>query len=657
MATKTDYSQLAHDVLARVGGEENVRSVSHCATRLRFVLKDTSKADKAAVGKVDGVISVVEASGQFQVVVGNSVPLAYAALEKASPAITENAGDSGAAPAQNDGPKKNIFSRALNGAIGVVSAIFAPIIGTLCAAGILKGLLMIVSTAGWLASTSTTYQILWTVADSFFFFLPMILAVPAARKFGANVYTSLSLAGALIYTNVANVNLILDGEAVAQPLRAFQQAGGAVDFFGIPVILQSYTSTVIPIILAVYLQSLIEKLISSRIHDSVRNFIVPLVAMVITFPVALLALGPVGNLIGQAIADFFLLIQGFSPILTGFLFAALWQVMVVFGIHWAMVPVFINNIATAGYDTFKPLVWPAVFGQAGAALGVVLRLKERRTRGIAGSAVVAALFGVTEPAVYGVNLPRKRVFGIAILSAGIGGAIVGAAGAKVYGYGLSGILTLPLGYGDPLGLGDTFLWLIVGTAVAFVLSTVLTYFFGFAKKDLAEDRAAAAAEVSTEAHTHSDSTSSIVSPMSGSVIALDEVKDAVFSSGAMGAGFGIIPDDGRVYAPISGVLEAVMPHAIGMRSADGVEVLIHVGIDTVALDGAPFTTRVAQGQTVTQGDLLLEADLDAIARAGYDATTMVIVTNSDDYGDLPLLADGSTTPGSPVLALPSTTRA
>lgn len=656
MASKTDYSQLAHEVLERVGGEGNVRSVSHCATRLRFVLKDTSKADKAAVGRVDGVISVVESSGQFQVVVGNSVPLAFQELEKSNPAITENTGESSAPAAQDDGPKKNIFSRALNGAIGVVSAIFAPIIGTLCAAGILKGLLMIVSTAGWLTSTSTTYQILWTVADSFFFFLPMILAVPAARKFGANVYTSLSLAGALIYTNVANVNLVLDGEAVAQPLRAFQQAGGAVDFFGIPVVLQSYTSTVIPIILAVYLQSLIEKLISSRIHDSVRNFIVPLVAMVITFPVALLALGPVGNLIGQGIADFFLIVQGFSPILTGFLFAALWQVMVVFGIHWAMVPVFINNIATAGYDTFKPLVWPAVFGQAGAALGVVLRLKERKTRGIAGSAVVAALFGVTEPAVYGVNLPRKRVFGIAILSAGIGGAIVGAAGAKVYGYGLSGILTLPLGYGDPLGLGDTFLWLIIGTAVAFVLSTVLTYFFGFTKKDLVADREAATAESAKNDEQHSDD-DAIVSPMSGAVIALSEVKDAVFSSGAMGAGFGVIPSDGRVYAPVSGVLEAVMPHAIGMRTAEGVEVLIHVGIDTVALEGGPFRTAVSQGQAVSQGDLLVEADLDEIARAGYDTTTMVVVTNSDEYADLQVLAEGIIEHGAPVLALPSAIRA
>ncbi|WP_424449899.1 beta-glucoside-specific PTS transporter subunit IIABC [Microbacterium arborescens] len=646
---KIDYSRLADDVLDGVGGEQNVKSVSHCATRLRFVLKDNAQADKDAIAKVPGVISTVESGGQFQVVVGNSVPLAYAALEKTHPALTEGA-DASLTATTSDAGKSNPLTRVLNAAIGVVSAIFAPIIGTLCAAGILKGLLMIVSTAGWLSTTSPTYQILWTAADAFFFFLPLILAVPAARKFGANIYTALTLAGALVYTQVQNINLVLNDEAVSMSLRAFQQAGGAVDFFGIPVVLQSYTSTVIPIILAVYLQSLIEKLIAPRIHDSVRNFIVPLVVLVVVFPVALLALGPVGNLVGQAIADFFLLVQGFSPVLTGFLFAALWQVMVVFGIHWAMVPVFINNLATAGYDTFKPLVWPAVFGQAGAALGVFLRLKERRVRGIAGSAVVAALFGVTEPAVYGVNVPRKRVFGIAILSAGIGGAIVGGAGAKVYGYGLSGILTLPLGYGDPLGLGDTFLWLIIGTVVAFVLSTVLTFFFGITKKEFAADRAASAAE-RAEASDPSTGTRELVVPVAGTVIPLAEVEDPVFSSGAMGAGFAVRPTDGKVVAPVSGVVEAVLPHAIGIRTADGVEVLVHVGIDTVQMNGTAFTSKVAQGQQVSVGEALIEADLEAIIAAGYDTTTVVAVTNSDDLGEVRVVASGPTTAGSPALTI------
>lgn len=650
--SKTDYGRLAELVLEGVGGERNVKSVSHCATRLRFVLNDSTKVNKDAVSKVPGVISALESGGQFQVVVGNNVPLAYAALEKSHPSVTSGTPESGTGSTA-EGERGNIFSRAANGAISVVSAIFAPIIGTLCAAGVLKGLLMIVSTAGWLKTTSPTYQILWTAADAFFFFLPIILSVPAARKFGANIYTSMALAGALIYTQVASVSLVLNGEAVSQPLRAFQQAGGAVDFFGIPVVLQGYTATVIPIILAVYLQAQIEKVLTPRIHDSVRNFVVPLIALVISFPVALLVLGPAGNWLGRGIADLFLMIQGFSPVLTGVLFAVLWQVLVVFGIHWAMVPIFINNIATNGFDTFKPLVWPAVFSQAGAALGVFLRLKERRVKGLAGSAVIASLFGITEPAVYGVNLPRKRVFGIALLSAGIGGAIVGGAGARVYGYGLSGILTLPLGYGDPKGLGDTFVWFLLGTVVSFVCAAVLTYFFGITKEELAADREDAAAE--HHGHTahiaHEAGKNQITSPMSGEIIPLSEAEDPAFASGSMGTGFAVRPSHGRVYSPVAGTVVAVMPHAIGIRSNEGVELLIHVGIDTVKLAGKPFTTHVAKGQDVTEGELLMNADLAQIVEAGCPTTTIVVLTNSKKLGPVDLVTTGQAQAGEPVLTV------
>jgi beta-glucoside PTS system EIICBA component len=668
-----DYTDLAGEIVANVGGEENVRSVSHCATRLRFVLKDSTRADKKAVASLPGVITTVENAGQFQVVIGNNVPLVYAGLGKTTNLITDDPDDSGA---DSGGEKHgNIFKRAVNGAIDVVSAIFAPIIGTLCGVGILKGLLQIATSAGWLSATSSTYQILWAAADAFFFFLPIILAVPAARKFGANVFTSMALAGALIYTQVASVNLIRNGEAVSQPLRAFQLAGGDVNFFGVPVILQGYTATVIPVILAVFLQSRIEKLASKYIHDSVRNFLVPLLTLVITLPLALLVLGPLGNWLGTAIAGLFLSFQGFSPILTGVLFSALWQVLVVFGIHWALVPIFINNIATVGYDTFKPLVWPAVFGQAGAAFGVFLRLKDSRPRGVAGSAVIAGLFGITEPAVYGVNLPRKRAFAIALISASIGGAIVGGAGAKVYGYGLSGILTLPLGYGDPKGVGDTFLALVAGTALSFVLAAVLTYFFGISKDELTKDREAAAAHKAVhQAHAgqHGNATATtsgetpgasagsgatatltrtdlieVHSPVVGTAMALSEVPDKVFASGAMGGGFAVLPTSGRVTAPVSGTVVAAMPHAVGIKSDDGVELLVHVGIDTVQLEGEHFQGYVTKGQHVNRGDVLLDADLDAIAAEGYDLTTMVIVTNTSKFAAVEPEAEGpvdTTTP-------------
>lgn len=671
-----DYTALAGEILAKVGGEANVKSVSHCATRLRMVLNDPAKADKAAIGSLPGVIAAVESAGQLQVVIGNNVPFVYEGLGKVSKLLTDTGGAAGdGGPA---GEKKgNVLSRAVSGAIDVVSAIFAPIIGTLCGVGILKGLLQISVKAGWLETTSTTYQILWAAADAFFFFLPVILAVPAARKFGANVYTSMALASALLYTQVASVSLLLKDEAVSMPLRAFQQGGGSVEFFGIPVILQSYTASVVPIVLGVFLQSRIEKVLSKHIHEAVRNFIVPVFTLVITLPAVLLALGPVGNWLGQSIADVFVSLQAISPVLVGALFAALWQVLVVFGIHWGFVPVFINNIATTGYDTFKPLVWPAVFAQAGAAFGVFLRLKDARTRGIAGSAVIAGLFGITEPAIYGVTLPRKRVFAIALGSAAVGGAIVGAAGAKVYGYGLSGILTLPLGYGDPLGLGSTFAALLIGTLVSFVLAAVGTYIFGVTTQERVKDAKSAAvykaahlahvagpkgpvpaAAGTPAARTAEPGTTltlpavlEVASPVAGTASPLAEVADPVFATGLMGPGIAIAPTSGRFVAPVTGLVTAALPHAIGITSDHGAEVLIHVGIDTVKLNGQHFDLLTATGHRVTTGDLLLDADLDAIAADGYDVTTMVIVTNPDRFAAVEPEADGPVQPGTPVLVI------
>lgn len=673
-----DYASLAGEILTGVGGEKNVQTVSHCATRLRFVLKDTSKADKSAVSTLPGVLTAVENAGQFQVVIGNNVPLVYAELGKISGLLSDDktaTADAGAEVAK----KGNIFSRIGNGAIDIVSAIFAPVIGTLCGVGILKGLLQIAVTAGWLSTTSTSYLILFAAADAFFFFLPVILAVPAARKFGANVYTAMAVAGALLYTQVAAVSTLVDGKTVSQSLRAFQTAGGNVDFFGIPVVLQSYTSSVIPIILAVFLQSRIEK-ISKYLHDSVRNFVTPVIALVITVPVTLLALGPIGNWLGRAVADFFTQLQGVNPILTGALFSGVFQILVVFGLHWAFAPILINNIATKGFDTIKPLIWPAVFSQGGAALGVFLRLKDSRPRGIAGSAVIASLFGITEPAVYGVNLPRKRVFAIAIGSAAIGGAIVGGAGARVYGYGLSGVLTLPLAYGDPLGLGSTFAGLLIGTIVSFVLAAVGTYFFGLTKTELAADREAAAAhKAAHEAHgTGAKSAAAVItasstpvseapsgavatltrpalievsSPVVGNAIALEEVSDPLFSSGAMGGGFAVEPTSGRIVAPIDATVQVAMPHAIGLKSDDGVELLIHVGVDTVNLNGEHFTGHATAGERVTRGQLLLEADLDGIAAAGYDLSTMVIVTNASQFETVEPEAAGPVDTTTPALII------
>ncbi|MDN5569950.1 MAG: beta-glucoside-specific PTS transporter subunit IIABC [Propionibacteriaceae bacterium] len=636
-----NYDTLAGDILAKVGGEQNVANVVHCATRLRFALKDRAKADKDAIMALPGVITVVESGGQFQVVIGNNVPKVYAGLPGTLTADREGED----APAASGG----VMARVID----VVSAIFAPILGALAATGILKGLLLIAVAAGWLATTSSTYQILYAAADALFMFLPMYLAVTAARKFGSNPYTALTLAGALLYTQLATVNMVIDGQVTATTLRAWGQAGNDVTFFGIPVLLQSYTSSVIPILLGVWAMSYVEKFFNRIIHESVRNFITPLLALVIMVPLTLMTLGPAGVYLGTGMAWLIQQAYTFSPILMGILIGGLWQVLVIFGIHWGIVPIFINNLATQGFDPVKTAAFPAVLAQAGAALGVFLRLRARKDRALVGSTVIAGIFGITEPAIYGVNLPRKRPLIIGCIAGAIGGAITGAFGVLVFGTGAPGLLTLPIGIdpdGDPMNL----VWLLVGTGLAFILATVGTYFFGFSEDDLARDAAAAAEQEAEIAEAEAPEAApgtdiELASPMAGTIVPLEQVDDKVFSSGAMGSGFGIRPTDGTVVAPVDAKVVVSMGHAIGLKTTDGLEILIHVGIDTVKLNGAPFSHAVAKGTQVKAGDVLVIADLAAIAAAGLDPTTVVIITNSGNYATIAPLAEGTVTSATPAL--------
>lgn len=653
-----DYAGLGRDILARVGGPDNVTSVYHCATRLRFRLKDDSKADVDAIKKLPGVITVVQNAGQHMVVIGNSVAKVYAGLPASLTA--DNAGES--APAEKRGIVNTVFD--------YVSAIFTPMLGPMAATGILKGLLLIAAALGWLKTTSPTYQVLYATADAFFAFLPVILAVTAARKFGSNIYTAISLAGTLLYTQLISVNLLIDGKVTPTTLQAAAKTT-TVDFLGLPLTLPGYTSTVIPIILAVWAMSYIEKFFNRFVHESLRNFVTPLIALTIMAPATLLTIGPAATWAANGLANLMQAVYSFSPLLMGILLGALWQVMVVFGIHWGLVPVFINNLATLKYDLFKAATFPAVLAQAGAAFGVFLRLKSAQPKALAGSAALTGIFGITEPAIYGINLPRKRPFVIGIIAGGIGGAVVGAFQARVYGTGAPSLLTLPIGFGDPLGMGDTFGGLLGGTVLAFVLAAIGTYLFGFTAEDLAADRA----DAETTAALHAAAASSapepvpagapeargtavatltgvaVGAPCAGDVVPLAEIDDPVFSSGAMGIGVGVRPTTGEVVAPASGTVIVAMEtgHAFGIRTDDGVELLVHVGIDTVNMKGEGFTSHVAKGQRVEAGQPLVTADLAAIDAAGYDPTVILVVTNTKRMGAVEPAATGDVVPGEPVL--------
>ena len=620
------HEKLAKEIVQLVGGEKNVVSLVHCATRLRFVLKDDTKADKSKLEKLDGIIAVKENGGQFQVVVGNTVPEVYSAIGKVSNILDDSS------PKEKSG--KSV--KGIGGIIDVISSIFAPLLGVMAGAGILKGLLLIASNAGWLETTDTSYIILYAAADSLFYFLPMLLAVTTARKFQGNIFVALTIAGALIYPTIITL----------------KNEGTQTEFFGIPVVMMSYSSTVIPIIISVIVMSLLEKWFNKVIHQSVKNFITPLLLLVIMVPLTLIAFGPFGVYVGNAIASALVAAFGFSPLLAGAVMGAGWQLFVIFGVHWGLVPIFINNVAVHGRDGIKPAATASVFAQTGAAFGVMLRTKNKKLRTLAGSSTLTALFGITEPAIYGVTLPLKRPFIAGLIGGAIGGAIIGQAGTQAFASGAPGLLTLPIFYGPG---GQGFPGLIIGIVVSFTVSAVLTYIMGFKDPVSEEENKDGTAEKTVQLAPSVQAADQLVlSPIQGKIVDLTEVPDPAFSSGAMGQGIAIEPSVGRVVAPFDGTVTVAFKkkHALAVVSDSGAEILVHVGVDTVKLDGQHFVSHIKEGDRVNAGDLLLEFDITQIKGAGYPTVTPIIVTNSANYQQvLPVKAGGEVNAQDPLLSL------
>jgi beta-glucoside PTS system EIICBA component len=597
------YEKLAKEILKLVGGEKNVTSLVHCATRLRFALKDATKANKGKLENTEGVITVKESGGQFQVVIGNNVSEVYREIGKISNILN----DSKKTDASNEGKKGNIFGRVVD----IISSIFAPLLGVMAGAGILKGLLLIASSAGWLETTETTYIILAATADSLFYFLPLLLAVTTARKFEGNVFIALTIAGALLYPSII----------------ALKDEGVATTFFGIPVTMMSYSSTVIPIILSIIVMSKLEKVCNRFIHESVKNFITPLISLVIMVPLTLIVFGPIGVNVGNGIAAALIAAFAFNPMLAGAILGAGWQLFVIFGVHWGLVPIFINNIAVNGRDGIKPATTASIFAQTGAAFGVFLKTKNKKLKALAGSATITALFGITEPAVYGVTLRLKRPFIAGIIGGAVGGAIIGQAGTQAFASGAPGLLTLPVFYGPG---GQGFMGLIVGIVAAFVVSAGLTYILGF------EDPVEVDESTKDSKQTKEKSDEEVLSPLDGTIVTLSKVPDPVFSTEAMGKGIAIEPTSGRVVSPVNGTVTVAFKtkHAIGLVSESGAEILIHIGIDTVQLDGKYFTSNIKQGDQVKVGDLLIEFDIAKIKESGYQVVTPIIVTNASKYTEI-----------------------
>lgn len=594
-----DYHKTAMELLKELGGNDNITNVTHCATRLRFILKDESIVNKDKVAKIPGVITTVQAGGQFQVVIGNHVKDAYEHMIKMV-TIDEEA-------AKGTGNKKvGIVSRIID----VISAIFAPFLYTLAACGILQGILGVLVALNAIDTAGGTYQILNFISWTAFTFLPVLIAVTASKKFGVNTFIALVIACALVCPDyIAMVN-------AAKP----------VYFLGMKVQLLSYTSSVIPIILSIWIASYVQKFFDKYLPIVIRNLFTPMFTIAIMVPLTLLAFGPIGNTIGGAIGGIYNTLYNLSPIVAGLVVGGLWEVLVIFGVHWGITPVTVGNYANLGYDTFTGLQASAVFSQAGATFGVFLKTKNKDMKGVSASAAITGLFGITEPAIYGVNLRLKKPMICGCIAGAVGGAIGGAFHAVSWSYNMPGIATLPAYF--KVGHLTPFIGLVISIVVAFVLGAVLTYIVGF--EDEADDETKEIETSNETTETNGEATSEFVAPVTGNVIPVNQVKDEAFASEAMGKGVGIEPENGKVYAPFDGNVDAVFPtgHLVGLSDGNGAEVLIHIGVDTVKLEGKGFTTYVAQGDKVKKGDLLVEFDVELLKKEGYDTTVMFITTDT-----------------------------
>lgn len=635
------YEQLAKDIIGNVGGKDNVNSVVHCVTRLRFKLKDEGKAKTEVLKNMDGVITVMKSGGQYQVVIGNHVPDVYKEVIEIGNFHTQ-------APVEADDNKSK---GAFNTFIDVISSIFTPILGVLAATGMIKGFNALFVALGWLSNTSGTYQILNAVGDSLFYFFPIFLGYTASKKFGGNVFIGMAIGGALVYP-------ALSGLTTGEPLYTLFagtmfESPVYITFLGIPVILMSYASSVIPIILATYFGAKVENGLKKIIPDVVKNFLVPFLTLLVVVPITFLIIGPIATWAGQLLGQATIWVYELSPVVAGLLIGGIWQVIVIFGLHWGLVPISINNITTMGSDPVLALMFGASFAQIGAVLAVWLKTKQKKLKSLSIPAFISGIFGITEPAIYGITLPLKKPFIMSCIAGAIGGGILGAAGSKIYMIGGFGIFGIPTYISPKEGLTMGFWGLMIAIVASFVLGFILTYLFGLGKeKGTAEETAVTQKNSNREETVMKAEGNVISSPFNGEVMALSTIKDGAFASGALGKGVAIEPSEGKLFSPVSGTVSALFPtnHAIGITTDQGVELLIHIGMDTVQLGGKYFTAHIAQGAHVEKGQLLIEFDIASIQAEGYVVTTPVVITNPDKY-DLAITEEKQVTAGAHLIDL------
>lgn len=620
----TVYETLAKEILNYVGGKDNVNSLTHCITRLRFKLKDESIAQDEALKNLEGVVTVMKSAGQYQVVIGNQVQDVY---EQLAPLLHAEQPQT-----VQDAEKEKLLDRFVD----IISGIFQPILGIMAACGMIKGLNMLFMTLGLYAETSGGYMIINAIGDALFTFLPLFLGYTSARKFGLKPMVGLVIGGIMCYPGIQSSALsgslkplytMFEGTMFASPVY--------IDFFGIPVISMDYTSTVIPVIFIVYFASKCEKLFSKFVPDLVKFFFVPMLTLLVALPIGFLLIGPVATFGSKIIAETIISIRNVSPMLAGGLVGLTWQILVIFGLHCGFIPVYINNIVTNGYDNVMMPFFACTFATSAVILVIMLKTRDRKMKELCLPNFISGIFGVTEPGIYGILLPLKKPFIISCIAGGIGGAFYGFCNFRKFSMGGMGIFEFPAMM-EPDSAWGNLLVAVSGVLLTMIAAVILMLLFyrekeaGQSDKTMLDTKEQEGSVEDTPALLEDIA---ICSPLKGDVLELAQVEDAAFSAGILGKGCAIVPAEGEVYAPVDGVLTTLFPtkHALGITSDDGVEVLIHIGLNTVQLNGEGFTAHVQQGERVSRGQHLLSFDLAELKDKGYCLQTPVIITNTDDY--------------------------
>ena len=623
-----DYKKLAERILEKLGGKENVESVVHCMTRLRFVLKDESQVDDEQVKKIKGVIGVMKKSGQYQIIIGNEVASVYKEIcalgnfkEKTSVKKIEK-------------KNQNIISEMLD----IISSGMSPVIPAIIGAAMIKVLLTVLPMIGILSNTSQTYELLSVIGDGAFFFMPVLIGMSAAKRFNANPYYAVSIALIILHPNFISL------------LKGANEAGQTVKFFNlIPVTYANYSYSVIPIILSVAVLPYIEQFVDKITPKITKNFLKPMLVMLFISPIVMVVIGPLGAIFGDMLSTAVYFIQDKLGFIAVGLVAAVFPFVVMTGMHHAFTPIKLGVLATTGFEGFICIAeFCANMAQGAAALAVSIKSKNSDIKQSAGSSAFSALVaGITEPALYGTNLRFKKPMIGACLGGLMGGLVGGFFQMKCYGVATPAIVTIPqyLEEGNP----QSFLYILITLGVTVVSTFIITYVIGFEDPVEEDDEEMLEEKVTIPLNTGLN----IVSPLEGHMIELSQVNDVTFSSGVMGNGVAIIPTKGQVVAPFDGTIDVFFKthHAIGLRSETGVELLIHVGLDTVNLEGKYFTPHRKQGDTIKTGDVILEFDIEKIKKAGYELVTPIIITNSQQFMDIIVKKKDVVTANDQVLAI------